>query len=280
MHKLKGDTLIEVALAIGIFSMVAVAVVAVVSGSTSSAQSALELTITREEIDAQAEAIRFIQSSYISGGISNIAGFSQEKYVNIWKEITSHALDPLVVNDYSTDAEFADAVLNYNPATCSELYDFSDNPNVNSIVRQNAFIINTRNLGAEDKAYTEYEGGTEKFIEDNVVLSAATEKEIFQPTATYPRIMFNGNTDALYDSIYDEDSKYVSSIDRVEGLFVIAVKDKGSLVVVPNTNKLETKSAYYDFYIRSCWFAPGAERPSTISTVIRLQDPAVIDYNY
>ena len=62
----RGDTLIEVMLAVGIFSMVAVAVVAVMSGGTSSAQTALETTLTREAIDAQAEALRFIQSSYIA----------------------------------------------------------------------------------------------------------------------------------------------------------------------------------------------------------------------
>ena len=62
----RGDTLIEVMLAVGIFSMVAVAVVAVMSGGTSSAQTALETTLAREEIDAQAEALRFIQASYIA----------------------------------------------------------------------------------------------------------------------------------------------------------------------------------------------------------------------
>ena len=60
----KGDTLIEVLLAVGIFSMIAISVVAVMSGGTSSAQTALETTLTREEIDAQAEALRYIHDSY------------------------------------------------------------------------------------------------------------------------------------------------------------------------------------------------------------------------
>ena len=66
MRKRIGDTLVEVALAIGIFSMVAISVVAVVSGSSSGAQSSLETTVTREQIDAQAEALRFIHNSYIA----------------------------------------------------------------------------------------------------------------------------------------------------------------------------------------------------------------------
>ena len=41
-----GDTLIEVAIAIAIFSLVSIGVVSVVSSSTSAAQSALEITVT------------------------------------------------------------------------------------------------------------------------------------------------------------------------------------------------------------------------------------------
>ena len=50
----KGDTLVEVTLAIGIFSMIAIAVASVMSGGTASAQLALETTLAREEIDTQA----------------------------------------------------------------------------------------------------------------------------------------------------------------------------------------------------------------------------------
>ena len=85
--KTKGDTLIEVTLAIGIFSMVAVAIVSVMNSSTSGAQTALESTLTREEIDAQAEALRFIQSSYIAKKDDTDGKFAQ-----LWKLIT--AADP------------------------------------------------------------------------------------------------------------------------------------------------------------------------------------------
>ena len=44
MKRRKGDTLIEVAFAIGIFSLVAITVVAVISASTSAAQASLETT--------------------------------------------------------------------------------------------------------------------------------------------------------------------------------------------------------------------------------------------
>ena len=91
MRKKKGDTLIEVALAIGIFSMVAMVVVSVISASTSAAQSALELTITREELDAQADALRFIHDSYVIG--SQSADTSENPYADLWNAIVARAVE-------------------------------------------------------------------------------------------------------------------------------------------------------------------------------------------
>ena len=89
MRKKEGDTLVEVSIAIGIFSMVAIAAVAVMSGSASSAQTALETTLAREEIDVQAEALRFIHSAYLSETGSNS---NQKTYSDLWDEITKNAI--------------------------------------------------------------------------------------------------------------------------------------------------------------------------------------------
>ena len=104
----KGDTLIEVTLAVGIFSMVAVAVVSVVSTSTSNGQIALETTLAREQIDAQAEALRFIHSSAVS---ALEEGKKTEKFVKLWEEIKKNA-----------NTSNANGVLEYSPNTCAELY--------------------------------------------------------------------------------------------------------------------------------------------------------------
>lgn len=61
-----GDTLIEVLFAVTIFSFVAVGGMAIMNQGTASAQRSLELTLVREEIDSQAEALRFIHDSYIA----------------------------------------------------------------------------------------------------------------------------------------------------------------------------------------------------------------------
>ena len=83
-----GDTLVEVTIAIGIFSMVAVAIVAVVSSGSSGAQSTLENTVAREEIDAQAEALRFIQATALTE--LGDKGTNSE----LWQAIVKHAISP------------------------------------------------------------------------------------------------------------------------------------------------------------------------------------------
>lgn len=268
MIKLKGDTLIEVALAIGIFSMVAVAVVAVVSTSTSNAQSALETTVTREGIDAQAEALRFIQSSYLAGGQSNLAG--NTKYKSLWEAITKRALV-----SGTAEQRIFDAALSYNPDTCASLYN-EDTTNVDNLFAQKAFVINTKNLGLsyEDVASTDIDN-----ITSRIVVPATRGAKLFREAVTYPRVLYNTNEawSDTNDVVNIQNNTKNIPIIGVEGLYVVAVKDPGSTYIVEG-NQSSKRAAYYDFYIRSCWYGPGADRPSTISTVIRLYDPEAIEY--
>ncbi|NCQ54529.1 hypothetical protein COV88_03800 [Candidatus Saccharibacteria bacterium CG11_big_fil_rev_8_21_14_0_20_41_19] len=62
----RGDTLIEVLFAITIFSLVAVGGLAIMNQGTATSQRALEITLVRQEIDAQAEVLRFLNASFVS----------------------------------------------------------------------------------------------------------------------------------------------------------------------------------------------------------------------
>ena len=236
----KGDTLIEVTLAVGIFSMVAIAVVSVMSGGTSSAQTALETTIAREEIDAQAEALRFIQSSYIADKDSGDDHFS-----NIWKRITNNA------NTASS------AITTYAPTSCSDLYGSSG-----TIASSKGFVINTRKLGESSAPASD------------VVVNYDTSK--FTQTTTHPRLIYGTSTSNEDNSDLVNGNTF-NALYRAEGIYVVAVKDGGSNIVSGSTT--ESKQAYYDFYIRTCWYGTGADTPSTISTVIRLYDPDALEAN-
>lgn len=71
-----GDTIIEVLFAVSIFSLVAVGAISIMNQGINTAQRALEITQVRQQIDAQAEALRFAHHNYVSslgGGTVNDA---------------------------------------------------------------------------------------------------------------------------------------------------------------------------------------------------------------
>ncbi len=249
----KGDTLIEVVLAVGIFSMVAVAVVAVMSGGTSSAQAALETTLAREEIDTQAEALRFIHSSYVA---SKNAKNKETPIIKLWKDIAGRAIN---LKDKTDEAK--QAITHFEPTSCQDLYRQvnSSDPYAHNT---NSFIINPRKLGDKD-------------LKDAIV---GFNNNKFHEASTYPRLIYGNSPNQNDDQsgLADTSSTY-SELYRAEGIYIVAVKDKETTRLY-NTDKLDTErikdtSAFYDFYIRTCWYGTDAEEPSTISTVIRLYDP-------
>lgn len=250
----KGDTLIEVMLAVGIFSMVAIAIVSVMSSGISGAQTALETTLTREEIDAQAEALRFIHSSYIASKSSND---KEAPIVKLWKTITENAIDFDAKGWTSEEAQ--ERVTVFTPSSCKSLYNTSEND-----FNANAFIINTKQLGSNiGNSYIKFNTGQ------------------FQQATTYPHLIFgssSGSNDETQTNAQNltYNSTY-TNLYRAEGIYILAVKDQKTTAIANNDpteiSATKAKSAFYDFYIRSCWYGTDAEEPSTISTVIRLYDP-------
>ena len=261
MRYKKGDTLIEVTLAIGIFSMIAIAIVAVMSNGNSSAQSALETTLAREAIDSQAEALRFIHSAYVASKPTDKDGTGN--YALLWKTITDHA------NDLSRSSVDKTTLLNYAPATCSSLY--PKKPEDDSIITdQKAFVIDPHSLGKYSNMTPEQ--ATSGLNE--VYISAGSSKLI--PANIYPRLVFSSTDDP--DLTAEDVSK---PLYRAEGIYVVAVRDSGTTNIVNDatvspTSTASAASAFYDFYIRTCWYGSNANEPSTIATVIRLYDPAII----
>lgn len=236
----KGDTLVEVTLAVGIFSMIAIAIVAVMSNGVASAQTALETTLTREEIDTQAEAIRFIHSSYIAS-----VNQKENPYRELWNAITSKAktFEPV-----SEDSEIQ-SVVQFNPSSCEDLY----NPTTSQTIGH-AFIINPRKLAS---------------LNDPSEVVISQNQDMFRPASTYPRLVYTDKTNDGEGLLERKEELF-----SVEGIYVIAVKDN-------NTTKIgeENSSAFYDFYIRTCWYGNKSSDASTISTVMRLYDPNIVSDN-
>ena len=264
----RGDTLIEVMLAVGIFSMVAVAVVAVMSGGTSSAQTALETTLAREEIDNQAEILRFIHRSYIADKNS---AKDQSAFGHLWEEITNKA-----AND-STTGDIDEEVTKFHPSTCQELYDgSSDDKFMNS-----AFIIDPNQMSTYAERFASDNSTSDVLIEydDPNVRNA----KFFRAASTYPHLIYANNPKEANNqnntNMNDHSTDATGSGNQLfaaEGIFVNVVKDPNSTTLAgKDTSASSKKAAYYDFYIRTCWYGTGDQSPSTISTVIRLYNPDI-----
>lgn len=88
----RGDTLIEVMFAMAIFSLVAVGGLSIMNQGVATAQRALEITQVKEQIDAQAETLRFLNSSYISAfgsGTTNVLNTPAKEWSDMLTYIDS-----------------------------------------------------------------------------------------------------------------------------------------------------------------------------------------------
>lgn len=80
----RGDTIIEVLFAVTVFCLVAVGGLSLMNQGTAMAQRALEIGLVRAEMDAQADALRYIHSAYVAS-----YGQPDSTARTIWKQVTS-----------------------------------------------------------------------------------------------------------------------------------------------------------------------------------------------
>ena len=255
----KGDTLIEVLLAVGIFSMIAISVVAVMSGGTSEAQLALETTLTREEIDAQAEALRYIHDSYINDKNSENDNLPT---IALWRKIKENAIT------LGSNEEKNKQIVEYAPTECKNIAEDTTD------LGRHAFVLNTRQLKLNNAV---------AYIPARIN-NSPNETVPFRRADTYPRLRFKEDNQSLISESTDtlnSELNYVGDfpnstvLQQVDGMYVIAVADQNTTKIIDINGKEVEKNdpAFYDFYIRTCWYGTDDDTPSTISTVIRLHNP-------
>lgn len=271
MRLRKGDTLIEVAIAVGIFSLVSVTIVQVIYSSISGAQTSLETTIVREEMDAQAEAIRFIHEGYSSG--SQSVDTNENVYTALWNRMIQ----------YSNDEKSTQTLVSLHPTTCDDLY----NKNTGRLKAYGSqpFVVNNRRLG--DTTYIQNSSNIDNVIIKNVAngsaygFSGGNALGPFYPASTYPRILYGARLGS--ETLLNQAESTSNDITRVEGLFIVPTRGSSKMSLY-GSEAMEDVD-FYDFYISACWMTPGSERPSTLATVVRLYDYAdygkvKVTYNY
>ncbi len=101
-QKDKGDTLVEVLFAVTVFSLVAVGGMSIMNQGTATSQRALEITLVRQEIDGQAETLRFLNASYISAYRSGLSNYPSDTPAGQW----SIMQDSIIASGFSRASEF------------------------------------------------------------------------------------------------------------------------------------------------------------------------------
>lgn len=270
LNSKRGDTLIEVMLSISIFAFVAMLTINMMNDGINTAQRTLEAEMARNEIDAQAEALRYIHNNYVS---ERQKLESESQFRTIWNKITSKAIRPSVTAQEMAETDSGKSFDINDMKSCDEAY--SSNAHLD---RFNAFILNTRLIMPElsTDGRFRYLGKTYDNLADLMIVYRNNDTNgVFNAPSLYPRLIFKKITPSSAgptnnaDSNLDEGKDVYNDISRAEGIWIDAVSN------IDIYGK--TGADYYDFYIRTCWHAVGQRVPSTITTVVRLYNPEVME---
>lgn len=243
---LRGDTLVEVLFAVAIFGMVSVSSIAMMNKGVATAQGTLETAMARQEIDTQAEALRFIHNAY-----SMNAGDTSNPYYKLWSKLKDKAFKPNQVQDTFLNSA------NYNGQSCSTIY--ANNLAIlppSGASSQSSFVINPRHLNNTDLSSLNLDNVTN--LERVLVPHKASSSRLFA-TPTYPRLVYSTTDTTLSDS---NNVTADVSLNSAQGIWITAVQEGTG-----------STPRYYDFYIRTCWENIGGNGSTTISTIVRLYNP-------
>lgn len=129
--KSRGDTMIEVLFATAVFGVVAIGSLNIMNKGLSTSQRALEIALVRQEIDAQAEMLRFLNSAYATAfrdgaPIPTGHNISADSAASKWLTLTGD--------------------VNVAHATISDFGSLNSSgkcPSINNGLNDKAFVINT-----------------------------------------------------------------------------------------------------------------------------------------
>jgi type II secretory pathway pseudopilin PulG len=107
----RGDTIVEVLFSITVFSLLAVGSLSIMNQGTAAAQRSLELTLVRQQIDSQAEALRYMQASYV-GAVATSATPVDGSPAKEWQTIVTESIDGDATSFGTCDAPSSAFVIN------------------------------------------------------------------------------------------------------------------------------------------------------------------------
>lgn len=278
----RGDTLIEVMFAIAVFSMVAVISISMMNSGVASGERSLELVTARNELNGQAEALRYIHSSYVSeltlpscDELSDAElqkGGKCQQFAKLWREITSDD-NVMAPRGYEGSASFS--LPEGTTGSCADYYDDADGASTSVLAQNHAFVLNGRKIG-EDQLIELGDDTKTQSIEmaKNVYISSKDSGSagVFRAPTLGARLIYT--QDEASDESQSSAEQLSSSqkynyLKYAEGIWIVAVGGWYDEIGAIGRSGYD----FYDFYIQSCWFGSNSKSPSTIDSVIRLYNP-------
>lgn len=180
----RGDTIVEVLFAIAVFSFVMMAILQIMQQGAIATQTSLEINLARNQMNSQAEAIRFINASQQSRRRTGEAG-DTSIYSQLWSYLKTNFLKTSASNWEAMTSKGGVRAHCIDPTTVSR-----------------AFVIDIKNLGLTDDTTKAVKYG-------NQIVSSVT----------YPRLVYSNTID---DN--NKISAAISPFTRSEGLWVEMVK--------------------------------------------------------
>ena len=279
----RGDSMIEIIFSITVFCVLATAAIAMMNSGVAAAQASLETIMARNEIDAQAEALRFIHNSFLS---EREYPLRSQQYRSLWKKISNNIREKGLAN-------LPWNISSFNVDSCNLAYqgDKTASQPIPSLADNHAFVLNTRLLMPEHSQAvdTDNDGIDDdtgltidyKKLMSSMIISADQTPNKFQPAKLYPRLIYSrfqmgdNQSNKLYEA-GDSPRELYRQLQSAEGIWVLSVRDATKLTKDSPDDEIKKKVPdFFDFHIRTCWYAPGRAQPSTIGTIIRLYNPEV-----
>lgn len=254
----RGDTLIEVMVAIAILALVTIVTVSMMQSGITAAERSLELTTARNELNAQIEALRFVHSSYVAElALPTCTATSEERcqaFKELWEKIVGRTIPA---------AEFRDRQLEFPASNCDNVYGSYGaggiNPDKSNSLLTNlhAFVINTRKLGASNANGAQ---SAQLISQSLVPVNTTFEAPILNARILYTNASGQGEAEGQMNNLTE-----YTKIAAVQGIWVIGVK---------SDQKTGTEPDYFDFHVETCWNSSGSNTPSSLDAVLRLYNPA------
>ncbi|MBR3320280.1 hypothetical protein IKG20_03185 [Candidatus Saccharibacteria bacterium] len=287
----KGDTLIEVMFAVGIFGLAAIGTVSLMNRGLASSQNTLEVTMARQEIDAQAEALRFLQSAYISEPkkaeetpIEDVCK-TPVSYRDLWKCLVTNYVYASDSNNPGMNSVTYEDRDFYTRTTelgqhCDDLFRTND-ANAFSLPSK-SFVLNPRKLDISDLDSSKKEDVAKLASQlKGVIVNNTVNDKPITLASTFPRLIYddnNGNLSTLSDASVDSSSKALvfgdtqKNLYSSEGIWVTGVTSPSG-VRCSGDDEGAIRPDYYDFHIQTCWDSMASDSASTIGSTVRLFNP-------